>query len=223
MDQLIGKPLHYLIGADAPGYGDDHAITVVAYDVQHPLRHGISAGYCNLFDETNSGHYGPYLRASDTAAEYNEGQIDPRGPGWQRNLHAQFERRRRAGFAYVELDNPDAYDIRDVVGAITMAEGYGLAVIAKNPALTDDPHWYLAHRNIVGAIIERDAGTPEEMDQLRRAAGKSDLPVWFVAFGDGRGWAQDTVAAARHYFGMGVTYANRGEYGDAVDLLRPRT
>ena len=102
-----------------------------------PARHGVSIAYCNLFDEHNTGHYGPYLHSSDTAAEYNEGQIDPRGPGWEKNLREQFERRRNQGFEYIELDNPDAYSIKDVIGAIDLAASYGLKVIAKNPGLME--------------------------------------------------------------------------------------
>lgn len=81
---LAGKPLRYLIGARKAGSGSDDAVTVVSYDTDKPTEHGISIGYCNLFDETNSGDYGPYLEESDTAAKYDEGQIDPNGPGWTR-------------------------------------------------------------------------------------------------------------------------------------------
>lgn len=63
---LAGKPLRYLIGADDPGHGADDVITEVPYDHGIVLR-GISVGYCNLFDENNTGAYGPYLSDSDTA------------------------------------------------------------------------------------------------------------------------------------------------------------
>ena len=108
---------------------------MVSYSTNSPVKHGISIAYCNLFDENKTGKYGPYLNSSDTAKQYNEGQIDPRGPGWEKNLREQFARRKNAGFEYIELDNPDAYTIKDVIGAIELAETYGLKVIAKNPGL----------------------------------------------------------------------------------------
>jgi len=106
-----------MIGAPSAEPGRDDAVTVVSYDAK-PVKRGVSIGYCNLFDETNSGGYGPYLQPSDTAAQYNEGQINPLGPGWTKNLHEQFQRRRKQGFEYVELDNADAYAIKDVIDAM---------------------------------------------------------------------------------------------------------
>jgi hypothetical protein len=117
---LEGNPLRYLIGADATGPGREEEVTVASYGAA-PAKYGISIGYCNLFDEHNTGRYGPYLHKSDTAAQYNEGQIDPRGPGWDKNLRNQFDRRRKQGFAYIELDNTDAYAVHDVLGAIELA------------------------------------------------------------------------------------------------------
>ena len=86
-----------------------------------PTKRGIAIAYCNLFDEENTGKYGPYLHTSDTAEQYGEGQIDPKGPGWEKNLRQQFQRRKRQGFSYIELDNPDAYSVEDVLGAIDLA------------------------------------------------------------------------------------------------------
>ena len=232
LDALEGKPLRYLIGTEASGPGGDDAVTEVSYDTAQPARHGVSIAYCNLFDEHNTGHYGPYLHSSDTAAEYNEGQIDPRGPGWEKNLREQFERRRNQGFEYIELDNPDAYSIKDVIGAIDLAASYGLKVIAKNPGLMeparedgrkrpDAAMSYVAHPNVYGIIVERDAGSAGDMDALRREAGKPTLPVWFVAFGSGRAWAAGVANAAKQYRNMGVTYSSAGEYGNAIDILPP--
>jgi hypothetical protein len=59
------------------------------------------------------------------------------------------------------------------------------------------------------------------MDALRRAAGKPMLPVWFVAFGRGKDWAQKTAEAAAKYKHMGVTFSTKGEYGNATDVLMP--
>jgi hypothetical protein len=148
--------------------------------------------------------------------------VDQRGPGWEKNLREQFERRRKQGFEYVELDNPDAYSIKDVLGAIDLAAGYGLKVIAKNPGLMRSGALdYVAHPNVYGIIVERGAGGAADMDVLRRKAGKADLPVWFVAFGSGRGWANGVATKAKSYPNMGVTYSSAGEYGNAIDILAP--
>jgi hypothetical protein len=219
---LEGKPLRYLIGSDADSFaGADDVVTVTPYGVAR-ARRGVSIAYCTLFDEHNSGRYGPYLNTSDTARQYDEGQIDPRGPGWTRNLRAQFEHRRKQGFEYIELDNPDAYAIESVLGAIDLAASYGLAVIAKNPLLmAGDPTPYLAHRNVAGAIVERGAGNPADMHSLRIAADKPTLPVWFVAYGAGRAWAEAVARQAKAFRNMGVTWSSVGEYGNALDVLRP--
>jgi hypothetical protein len=221
-DLLTGRALRYLIGASTAGSGRDDDVTEVSYSATEPVKRGISIAYCNLFDEKNSGRFGPYLHTSDTASQYNEGQIDPHGPGWEKNLREQFERRRKQGFEYIELDNPDAYSIKDVIGAIDLAATYGLKVIAKNPKLMErGAAPYVAHPNVYGIIVERGAGNPDEMDALRRKAGKPTLPVWFVAFGSGRAWAGSVANTAKHYRGMGVTYSSAGEYGNVIDILPP--
>jgi hypothetical protein len=217
---LSGKPLRYLIGGSA-GPGHDDEVTMVSYSTNSPVKRGISIAYCNLFDEHNSGRYGPYLHNSDTAKQYNEGQVDPKGPGWEKNLREQYERRSKAGFEYVELDNPDAYKIKDVIGAIELAATYNLKVIAKNPGITDDPVSYVSHPNVYGIIVEKGAGGAADMERLRKKAGKPDLPVWFVAFGSGRGWAGSVANSAKSYRNMGVTYSSAGEYGNAIDILQP--
>lgn len=227
---LAGKPLRYLIGADSAGAGQDGEITVVPYG-DPPVRHGISIGYCNLFDERvsydkdgNAGEYGPYLPQTDTAGDYDEGVIDPHGPGWLKNLNEQFARRRDQQFEYIEIDNADAYLIDDVMGAVSLAYGYGLKVIAKNPLLVNvvSSRAYVAHPNIFGVIVEKGAGDPRDMDMLRRDVGKPDIPVWFVAFGKGRAWASDTAKRAANFRNMGVTYSSRGEYENSQDILLPK-
>jgi hypothetical protein len=217
---LAGKQLRYLIGGSA-GQGHDGEVTMVSYSTNSPVKRGISIAYCNLFDENNSGKYGPYLHNSDTAKQYNEGQVDPKGAGWEKNLREQFERRSKAGFEYVELDNPDAYRIKDVIGAIELAATYNLKVIAKNPGITDDPVRYVSHPNVYGIIVEKGAGGAADMERLRKRAGKPDLPVWFVAFGSGRSWAKGVASGAKSYRNMGVTYSSAGEYGNALDVLNP--
>jgi hypothetical protein len=239
---LEGKRLRYLIGKDGTmpsgrsqhqpaktgvsalmssrAMGTEGEIVEVGYDVEAPPKAGIGIKYCNLFDENNTGAYGPYLHTSDTAAQYDEGQIDPEGPGWDKNLEEQLARARSQGFVYIELDNPDAYRVRDVLRAVDLASRHRLKVIAKNPGLMEgDATAYVAHPNVFGIIVEKGGGDAAQMDRLRKAAGKPSLPVWFVAFGDGKAWAQATAKAAADYRNMSVTYSSTGEYGNSVDVL----
>jgi hypothetical protein len=225
---LEGKPLRYLIGGDDNAKGSDDEVIEMSFDAEAPPKHGIGIKYCNLLDEKydakkKTGTYGPYLnKASDVAKQYGEGQIDPNGPGWKKNLTDQFARAKSQGFQYIELDNPDSYSIAPVLGAIDLAQTYGLKVIAKNPGLMDgDARKFVAHPNVVGIIVEKDAGTPQEMDALRRAVGKPNIPVWFVYFGKGKAQADTHAKAGQSFKNMGVTYSTKGEYKDAADLLRP--
>ncbi len=163
---LAGKPLDYLIGAGAYG-AKTGRILEVGYDAKTKPA-GLAILYCNLFDEKNSGNYGPYLHNSDTAAQH------------------------------------------------------GLKVIAKNPGICSDPGLYVRHANIYGIIVERDAGTPREMDKLRKQEGKPSLPVWFVFFG-ARAPAQECARQikAMEYRNMGVTLSTAGEYVNSIDVLVP--
>ena len=108
-----------------------------------------------------------------------------------------------------------------MIGAIDLAASFGLKVIAKNPGLLGGAASYVAHSNIHGVIVETDAGQPAGMEALRRKAGKPHLPVWFVAFGNGRGWAGSIASSAKQFRHMGVTYSSAGEYGNAIDILSP--
>ncbi len=225
---LEGKPLRYLIGGDDNAQGRDDEVIELSFDAEAPPKRGIGIKYCNLLDEQydakkKSGKYGPYLsKASDVAKQYGEGQIDPNGPGWKKNLTDQFARAKAQGFVYIELDNPDSYAIGPVIGAMDLAQSYGLKVIAKNPGPDGRRRQaYVAHPNVAGIIVEKDAGTPQEMDALRRAAGKPNLQVWFVYFGKGKAQADKHAADAKSFKHMGVTYSTKGEYKDAADLLRP--
>lgn len=214
-------PMRYLIGADNP-QGRSGYITVMPYDTK-PAAIGLSAAYGNLLDETNSGSYGPYLRATGTSKEYREGLINPHGPGFLRNLNDQFDRRWREGFKIIELDNPDSYGTAFTIVAINAAQERGFLVLAKNPLLLSTPTVYLSHPAVVGAIVERGAGDPQRMDRLRIAAEKPNLPVWFVAFGGkGKAWANTTAKSAKTYRHMGVTWSSRGEYTNSIDILLPR-
>jgi hypothetical protein len=220
---LAGKPLRYLIGADGGHVGEPGAITEVGYDATRKPRHGIGIKYANLFDEKNSGRYGPYLESSDTAVKYSEGQIDPHGDGWRKNVTEQLTRAKAQGFAYIEWDNADAYASDDLLPVIDASRTYGLRVIAKNPGLLDDGgEAVVSHPNVHGIIVEKGAGTPESMDQLRTRAGRPMLPVWFVGFDqDGREWVAEITDEAKRYVNMGVTISTDGEYGNALDVAKP--
>ncbi len=221
VNALEGKRLRYLIGRNGPVMGTYDEVTVVGYDAELP-RYGIGVGYCNLFDEYNTGKYGPYLLTSETAAQYGEGQIDPAGVGWDRNLHDQLKKRRRQGFQYIELDNCDAYRVRDVLRAYEMAWNlYALRVLAKNPGIQDieeDTAPLVAHAAVVGIIIERGGGTPLGSELLRRRADKIHLPCWFVAYGNGKRWATETAKQTIKYPNMYVTYSRVGEYESSEDV-----
>lgn len=220
-ETLQGMPLRYLIGKDGNDPGKDGAITEPGYDATKVPAHGIGVRYANLFCEKGHTCPGPYLKSTGTAAQYHEGKLDPRGAGWAKNLNAQFERARKQGFGFIELDNSDSYGQQAVMGAIELAKAFGLAVLAKNPLLS--PRWadiYVANPNIAGVIVERGAGSPKAMDLLRRKVGRPALAVYFVAFGDGRAWA-DSIAKDARGVGMGVSYSPKGEYGAVTDIMKP--
>src|SRR5262249_37831930 len=126
----------------------------------------------------------------------------------------------------VELDNPDAYAVADVLGAVRLAADHRLAVVAKNPLLMEgDPAPYVAA--CCGAIVERGAGSVAGMDRLRRRLGRPHPPVWFVAFGGAaeRKAAERVAAAAAAFTGVGVTFCQGSgdqEYANSTDLLIPR-
>lgn len=228
---LDGKQLRYLIGGEDDYEGADNEVVELSYDAERLPKHGVGIKYGNLFNEKYSkqspaerARYAPYLEQGDTAAEYKEGQIDPAGPGWDRNLDEQFARAKAQGFEIIELDNPDSYSGDEVMDAVDRAAAAGLKMVAKNPWLVQNATDYVEHPAIVGIIVERDAGTPREMDALRSTAGKPTLPVWFVAYGSGKSWA-DRMADEidRHeYVNMGVTFSDEGEYETSVDVFPPK-
>src|SRR5207342_2318224 len=103
---LEGKPLRYLIGGDDTAPGKDDEVTELGFDAEAPPKRGIGIKYCNLLDEKydakkKTGNYGPYAKPSDVAKGYGEGQIDPNGPGWKKNLTEQFARAKAQGFLCV--------------------------------------------------------------------------------------------------------------------------
>lgn len=223
---LRGKRLLYRIGCDAETLnGVEGAITMVPFGAPRRLL-GISALYCNCFDETNSGVLGPYLKDDDTSREYEEGRIDPEGAGWVSNLRRQFNRAQRFGYDLIELDNTSSYEIKHVLGALDYAQDFGLGVFAKNPGLNEHSAVsYVAHPAIQGIIVEEGALYPEYYAALRIEAGRPDLPVWFVFHGAGQSQEAHWVAPrAREFLHMGVTFQpDIMEYGHEVqDLVLPR-
>ncbi len=220
---LQGKPLRYLIGARSFVDGTPDEITEVGFRAERPPRYGIAVKYGNLFDEGNSGQYGPYMAPSDTAEDYNEGQIDYRGPGWWSNIDEQLMRAKAQGFKIIEWDNADAYPVEAVIGAADRAAEYGLQVIAKNPHLIKGGEAYVARPNVVGIVVERDTDstpTPSMLHALRVRAGRPTLPVWFVGFGEDVAWV-NAIAAEAQQHRMGVTYSTEGEYRNSIDIVRP--
>lgn len=223
---LYGKPLVYLLGSSAETFREIPGSIIEPPYGKNAIGTADKIAYVNLFDEENSGELGPYLHDSDTADQYSEGQIDPDGPGWTKNLTAQFVRAAGNGYRFAELDNPDAYSVGVVQKVITMAHGYGLGVIAKNSKLVEGGALQiLSHQNVAGLIVERDCGDPAYYNALRTQARKDGLlPVWFVF--DGRDGSDECAAAIRaHGFkGMGVSYSTGREkngYNDSHTVLTP--
>src|SRR3984893_356736 len=221
---VAGLPLDYLIGADGPQSGKDDRITEPPHGVG-PAAVGISFSYCNLRREAGEpAAYGPYLSHDDIYRQYHEGRPDPAGQGFERNIVQQLDRSRELGHTLVEKDDPDSDPRTAVVRGLDLAQQRGLGVVAKNPGLLKDGALdYVAHQDVFGIIVEKDCGSPEAMDALRRRADKPDLPVWFVSFGDGHNWARETAQDIQGagYANMGVTYSGSGEYGNSEDVLPP--
>jgi hypothetical protein len=221
---LFGMPLDYLIGADGPQGGTAGRITETPFGAR-PAAAGSSVAYCNLrCEDGEPDEFGPYLPHDDIFAQYKEGRPDPQGQGFQRNIVEQLDRCRQLGHTLVEEDNPDSYELPAVMLGIDLAQQRGLGVVAKNPGLMKDgAPTYVAHPNVFGIIVEKDCGTPAQMDDLRRNAGKPDLPVWFVSFGDNRSSARRLAKAitSAGFVNMGVTYSAQGEYESSEDILLP--
>ena len=223
--KMTALPLRYLIAVEDQLPGRSDAITEVGYAGPKPTI-GPAVRYGNLYDQTGTGRYGPYLSGTDTADQYDERVVDPKGAGWVKLLSDQCAAARADGFDTIEWDNPDGYGQNDVLNAVQYAASYGLKVLAKNPLICDwDSVPYVAHQAVVGVVVEKDDGaTPAVYDDLRRAAGKPDLPIWFVAFKsgkeDGRAWAAATAKEAARYQNMWVTMSPNGEYTSSVDVMK---
>lgn len=221
---LAGKPLRYLIGKDSDP-GVDGCVTVIGYDAQEMPAHGIGAGYINPRDEHNTGRFGPYLPADDISAQYDEPAPIFDTDGFWSNFRPQISKWASKGARFDEVDNLDTYSVNSALKMFNEVQAKGLAVLVKNAAIVDgDQKQLLIHPAAAMVIVEKDCGLPASYDSMRRAAGKPDLPVRFVAFGDGRAWAQQVAQQikAAGYLDMGVTYSASGEYGSSEDILLPK-
>jgi lysozyme family protein len=222
---MTATPLRYLIAVDDQLQGVPGEMIEVGYDGPKP-KIGGAVRYCNLFDQTGTGKYGPYLTATDTAAEYDELVVDPKGAGWKKLLADQCAAAEFADFDTIEFDNPDGYTAAAVLSAVQYAADQGLRVLAKNPLLCDwDAVPYVKHPAVTGVVVEEDEvdATPAAYDVLRKQAGKPQLPIYFVAFKDrkkdGTAWATATAKAAAKYSNMFVTMSADGEYTSSMDVL----
>lgn len=225
---ISGQPLRYLIGGDGTPSCRPGTVVEVNYDAgRAPCA--LAIRYGNLFDEKDTGRLGPYLHSSDTAADYSEGQINPRGRGWQTNITTQLDRAKRLGYRFMEWDNPDAYGQNDVLGVVEQTRVAGIGAIAKNPLNDDIKSWapvYIAHPGVVGIVVEIGSGSPAAYDAVLRNIGRR-LPVWFVAFGRiGQAWVK-TITEDAIRFGFGVSFSppkfgKFGEYTDSTTIVAPR-
>lgn len=219
-EYTLRGPFRYLIAVEDRVLGKEGEIFELGYHGPKPMR-GRFFRYGNLLAQENFDRYGPYLRSSDTAAQYDERVVDPTGGGWPRLLKDQCDEAIAAGAEGIEWDNPDSYPLMAVQAAVDYARSRGLKVIGKNPLICDwNAKPYISHPAVCAVVVERGCGNPKDMDDLRKACGKSDLLVVFVAFGAaGASWAHATALQASHYTNMWVTHSPHGEYTTAEDVV----
>lgn len=204
--------------------GEDGVVTELGYGATEPPAKGRGVKYINIRKEKVAPECGPYLviENDDIEAKYGEPAPDPERKGFWDNLRRQLEA--SAKFREYEPDNLDTYNASVALLVFNGVAQHG-NIWAKNVALVDGNKQALfEHHAVVGAIAEKDKkNTPEFYHNLRVAAGKPDLFVQFVAYGDGRNWAQEIAQRikANDYRNMGVSYSSEGEYGNAEVILLP--
>lgn len=219
--KLLG-PFHYLIAVDDQIEGDG-CVFEMGYHGQKPLRCKAFFRYGNLLAQENFGRYGPYLKSSDTAEEYGERVVDPTGGGWIRLLKDQCDEAIAIKADGIEWDNPDSYQQKAVLSAVDYAWTRSLKVIGKNPLICQwDAKPYISHPAICAVVVERGCGNPKDMDDLRKACGKPNLLIVFVAFRDGnkdgKVWIHQIALQAAQYSNMWCTYSANGEYTQSEDV-----
>jgi hypothetical protein len=217
-------PLDYLIEVDdAPG--TPGRVTEPGYGVERaPLAPWIMYG--NLRDQEKRNEFAPYLGRGDVddiGREYGERLPDPAGAGFWTLIDKQINRAMSLGARCIEWDNLDSHNVTIALRVFDRTATPRLGVAVKNPGLVDgDQAALIRHPAAQIVIVEEGAGTPAEMDALRRAAGKPDMPVRFVFYGDDRKAARQCAQQASAFSDMGVTFSPGDEYGHSEHLLLPR-
>lgn len=214
--------MSYQIGADIVRR-EPSAVVVFPYGYTGKPHKDGDVQYCNLYDEEDSGRYGPYLPKTDVGEEYGESRPDPKGLGFKRNVVVQLERAISHGFKVVELDNTDGYPDLAVLTAYEFVRQRGLRVWVKNPG---QRLALLRHPAAVGIIQENDEDlSPEVMvgtvERARRAAGKPDMSVCFVI--NNRPKRADAIAAIirqKKLHFMSVSLGGHNEYEFSM-LVQP--
>lgn len=218
-NSLAGKPLRYFIGAD-------HAVAVPGAVVEAPYGAAPPPGgiwYCNLYDQTKTGSYGPYLPDTETSKKYGEKVVDPNGPRWNAFIADQLAL--VPANDVVEWDNCDGYALATVLAVYDFTQRRAINVVAKNPSGSNQ----VLPPCVVGVVQEHDDSvTAASLHALRLAAGKPDLPLRFVTFAGepgGEQWARQVAADAMRLrlVEVGVTFDHaKDEYGgDVEDFLLP--
>lgn len=223
MTALAGQPLRYLIARDSDA-GVTGMVTVIGYGADSLPVGG--AGYINCRVE-NGGRRDGILYIDppdDIEREYGEPAIVFTTLSFWDNFDPQVAKWKRLGAPAVEIDNLDTYDVAAALKMFDQVAKASMGVLVKNAAIVDgDQKALLAHPAAAMVIVERDCGTAAAYEALRRAAGKPDMPIRFVAYGDGRQWAQQVAQQikAAGYADMAVTYSPDGEYGSVEHILLP--
>lgn len=223
MTALAGQPLRYLIARDSDA-GVTGMVTVIGYGADSLPVGG--AGYINCRVE-NGGRRDGILYIDppdDIEREYGEPAIVFTTLSFWDNFDPQVAKWKRLGAPAVEIDNLDTYDVAAALKMFDQVAKASIGVLVKNAAIVDgDQKALLAHPAAAMVIVEQDCGTPAAYEALRRAAGKPDMPIRFVAYGEGRPWAQQVAQQikAAGYTDMAVTYSPDGEYGSVEHILLP--
>lgn len=223
---FAGKPLDYLIAVDGalgiaghiiePGYGVERAPAAAPWIM-----------YGNMRDQEGGRKYPPYLADGDNddiGRRYGEPAPDPAGAGFWRLINLQLDRAQGLGAPAIEWDNLDTYNVVTALKVFDLTWQRALYVAVKNPNLVSGKSSDLIrHPAAAIVIVESGAGEPAEVDALRHGAGKADIPLRFVFYGDDRNDAEDCARVAADLSDVGVTFdPSGGEYRAAEHLLIPR-
>ena len=168
------------------------------------------------------GKYAPYLHTSDTAEQYSEGQIDPKGPGWEKNLREQFERRSVRGSTYIELDNPDAYAMEDVLGAIDLAPPTASRSSPRTRASwSGDKRRMSAIPMSLGSSWSAAPARPRKSTRFGARRASPSCRFGSSPSARAEAWAKSWRARRSTIAKHGRDVFEPGEYGNAIDILPP--